>query len=61
LDSTLEDLDEDQESLDRRMEAFEERLLGQFIAMERILSGLDTSGSFLENLIDTLPFTAGND
>jgi len=37
----------------------EERLLNQFIAMERILSSLDTSGSFLDNLIDTLPFTSG--
>ena len=60
LTSTLDSLDEDQEALDRRMSAFEARLLNQFISMERILSGLDSSGSFLENLIDTLPFTSSN-
>ncbi len=61
LESSIEDLDEDQESLDRRMTAYEERLINQFIAMERILASLNTSGSFLENLIDTLPFTASKD
>ena len=60
LTSTLDSLDEDQEALDRRMSTFEARLLNQFISMERILSGLDSSGSFLENLIDTLPFTSSN-
>ncbi|PCK09093.1 MAG: flagellar cap protein [Alteromonadaceae bacterium] len=48
----------EQESLDRRIGAFEGRLIQQFIAMENILNGLNSSGSFLENLINTLPFTA---
>ena len=61
LNDTLENLDEDQEALDRRMSAYEERLIQQYIAMEEILNSLSTSGSFLENLINTLPFTAGND
>ncbi|VUD56433.1 B-type flagellar hook-associated protein 2 [Thalassocella blandensis] len=61
LEARLETFDEDQEALDRRISAYEERLIRQFIAMENILSGLNSSGSFLENLIDTLPFTAGND
>ncbi|WP_028877540.1 flagellar filament capping protein FliD [Teredinibacter turnerae] len=60
LEVSLEDLDDDQEALDRRMTAYEERLMNQFIAMERILNGLNTSGGFIENLIDTLPFTAKN-
>lgn len=60
LNAKLETFDEDQEALDRRMGAYEERLVRQFIAMENILSGLNSSGSFLENLIDTLPFTANN-
>ena len=52
---------DEQERLDRRMTAYEDGLLNQFIAMERILSSLDSSGGFLDNLIDTLPFTARSD
>ena len=59
LETNLDTFEAEQERLDRRIGAFEERLLNQFIAMERILSSLDTSGSFLDNLIDTLPFTSG--
>ncbi len=61
LEDTLEDLDDDQENLDRKMSAYEERLIQQYIAMERILNGLNSSGSFLDNLVDTLPFTASKD
>ena len=61
LTDALEDLDEDQEALDRRLSIYEERLIQQYIAMERILSSLSNSGTFLDNLIDTLPFTANND
>ncbi len=61
LNDSLTGLDDDQETLDRRIEAYEERLIQQYIAMERILSGLNSSGSFLDNLINTLPFTASND
>lgn len=60
LETRLEDLDEDEEALDRRMTAYEERLIQQFIAMERIIASLNSSGSFIENLINTLPFTASN-
>ena len=61
LNDSLTSLDDDQENLDRRIDAFEERLIQQYIAMERILSSLNSSGSFLDNLINTLPFTANND
>ncbi|WP_045860445.1 flagellar filament capping protein FliD [Teredinibacter purpureus] len=61
LETSIDGLDEDQEALDRRMTAFEERLINQFIAMERIINSLNSSGSFLENLINTLPFTASRD
>jgi len=60
LETRLDNLEEDQDALDRRMTAYEERMMNQFIAMERILASLDTSGSFLDNLIDTLPFTASS-
>ncbi|WP_075185550.1 flagellar filament capping protein FliD [Teredinibacter haidensis] len=58
LESSLGKLDDDQEALDRRMSSYEERLMNQFIAMERIINSLNSSGSFLDSLIDTLPFTA---
>lgn len=61
LEDSLDKLDDEQESLDRRMSAYEERLINQFISMERILSSLNTSGGFIENLIDSLPFTAKRD
>ena len=61
LETQVESFDDDQGNLDRRMSAYEERLMRQFIAMERILNGLSNSGSFLDNLIDTLPFTAKRD
>lgn len=61
LEKDLENLDDDQSSLDRKMTAYEERLMNQFIAMERIVGSLNSSGSYLDNLIDTLPFTAKRD
>ncbi|WP_370978931.1 flagellar filament capping protein FliD [Agaribacterium sp. ZY112] len=61
LENRLDSYDTEQSSLDRRIDAYEERLLNQFIAMERIISSLNSSGSFLDNLINTLPFTASKD
>ena len=60
LETSLDELEDDQEALDRRMTSYEERLIQQFINMERILNSLNTSGSFIENLINTLPFTSSN-
>lgn len=54
LNDDLEDLDEDQTSLDRRIEAYQERLTSQFIAMEAIVRSLQDSGSFLESTLDSL-------
>lgn len=61
LEREIGTLDSDQDRLDRRMTAYEERLMQQFIAMENILNGLNNSGSFLDNLFKTLPFTASKD
>lgn len=57
LNRRIDKLDNDESNLDRRMEAFQERLMRQFISMERILNSLNSQGGFLESLIDTLPFT----
>lgn len=58
LKTQVDRLDDDEKTLDRRMSAFEERLMRQFIAMESILNGMSSTGGFLEKLVDTLPFTA---
>lgn len=60
LQRQLVDLDDQETRLERRMTAFHERLLQQFIAMESILNGLNSQGGFLENLVDSLPFTSSN-
>lgn len=58
LERSLEKVEDDEDVLDRKMTAYQERLIQQFINMERIIASLNSSGSFIENLIDTLPFTA---
>ncbi len=61
LNRQLTDLDIKEEQLDRKMSIFQERLMRQFVAMERILNSLNSQGGFLEGLIDRLPFTAKKD
>lgn len=51
-------LDEDQEDLDRSMTAYQSRLQSQYLAMERIIAGLNQTKNQLTGLIDRLPFTA---
>jgi flagellar hook-associated protein 2 len=54
LNDSLEGLDDDQSTLDRRIEAFQERLTSQFIAMEAIVRSLQDSSSFLESTLESL-------
>lgn len=61
LADNIDSYEEEQTRLDRRIEAYEELMMNQFIVMERIIASLNSSGSFLDNLIDTLPFTSGRD
>lgn len=61
LDRQLGDMDVKEEQLERRMTIYQERLMRQFIAMERVLASLNSQGGFLEGLVDRLPFTAKND
>ncbi len=58
IDTQLSGLETQQERLDRRITAYNDRLTSQFIAMENILRGLKGSSSFLDNIGDYLPFTA---
>jgi len=50
----------DEEGLDRKMSAYQDRLSSQFQAMERIVASLNSTKSQLDGLIDRLPFTARN-
>lgn len=54
LNDDVEDLDVDQTDLDRRIEAYEERLTAQFIAMEAIVRSLQDSSAFLESTLNNL-------
>ncbi|MGS2716855.1 flagellar filament capping protein FliD [Eionea flava] len=54
LNTKLDEYDDDQDSLDRRIEAYEERLTSQFIAMEAIVRSLQDSSSFLESTLESL-------
>ena len=58
LGKNLSGIEEDREALDRRIEAFRARQEAQFLAMERIVRSLNSSGDFLDGIIDRLPFTA---
>ena len=60
LNSQLVDLDTDQEVLDRRIEAYEARLMAQYQAMENIIAGLNQSKTMLTGILDRLPFTSSN-
>ncbi len=58
LEKGLEDLEDDQDKLDARSSAHYDRLLSQFLAMERIISSLNGSRSTLDDIGNRLPFTA---
>ena len=60
INRQLDRLEDKQDALDRRIDAFEARLLAQFQAMERIVNSLNSSSSFLDGLADRLPNTASN-
>jgi flagellar hook-associated protein 2 len=58
LGKQLDKVSVDREDLDRRMERYEARISSQFLAMERIISGLNGTGNALDGILDRLPFTA---
>lgn len=60
IESNIQGLEGEQDKLDIRMNAYQERLSSQFIAMERIVASLQQTEGQLEGLVDRLPFTASN-
>ena len=49
-----------EDDLARRSEAYRARLMAQFQAMESIVRSLNSTGDFLDGILDRLPFTAKN-
>jgi len=58
IEEQLDDISDDREALDKRIESYEARLLAQYTAMEQIISSLNTTSDSLVGLADRLPFTA---
>jgi len=58
INSQLDDVSDDREELNLKMEKYEARISAQFYAMERIISSLQSTGDSLTGILDRLPFTA---
>jgi flagellar hook-associated protein 2 len=55
IDSRLDDIDDDRDTLTRRMDGLEARLRSQFIAMDLIVAQLSSVGTFLTGALASLP------
>lgn len=60
INDRLDDIDEDRDQLDTRMEMRRAQLESQYLAMERIIRSLNSTSSSLDGLVERLPFTASN-
>lgn len=60
LENDIQKVDKDVDALDRRSEAYRARLQAQFSAMESIVRSLNSTGDFLDGILDRLPFTANS-
>lgn len=58
ITKNIQTVKDDSEALERRSEAYRVRLQSQFSVMEAIVRSLNTTSSFLDGLVDRLPFTA---
>lgn len=58
INTDISKVAKDEEALDRRSEAYRARLMSQFQAMESIVRSLNSTGDFLDGILDRLPFTA---
>lgn len=53
-------VEKDEQALNRRSDAYRARLMAQFQAMESIVRSLNSTGDFLDGILDRLPFTSRN-
>jgi flagellar hook-associated protein 2 len=58
INKDIDKVEKDEEALNRRSEAYRARLMSQFQAMESIVRSLNSTGDFLDGILDRLPFTA---
>lgn len=58
INKDISNVKDDEETLNRRSEAYRARLMAQFQAMESIVRGLNSTGDFLDGILDRLPFTS---
>ncbi len=58
VNKDIDKVEKDEEALNRRSEAYRARLMSQFQAMESIVRALNSTGDFLDGILDRLPFTA---
>lgn len=58
INKDISRVEKDEVTLERRSEAYRARLMAQFQAMETIVRSLNTTGDFLDGIVDRLPFTA---
>ncbi|MGB0205142.1 MAG: flagellar filament capping protein FliD [Neptuniibacter sp.] len=60
INDALDDIADDREELDRKMEKLEVRLLSQYLAMETIINSFQSVGNQLDGILERLPYTASN-
>lgn len=60
INDSLDDITDDREELERKMDKLELRLTAQYIAMETIISSFQSVGGQLDGILERLPFTATN-
>ncbi len=56
----LEDLDDERESLDLKMESLESRLLSQFNAMDLLVANLNSTSTYVQAQLDNMPGVVSN-
>lgn len=61
INKEIKGIKEDETDLTRRSEAYRARLMAQFQAMETIVRSLNSTGDFLDGILDRLPFTSQSD
>lgn len=60
LKTSIEAIDAQRESLDRRIESVEARFVSQFSALDGLVAQLNQTGNFLQQQLRNLPGVAGN-
>lgn len=58
INKDIKKVADDEVALNRRSDAYRARLMSQFQAMESIVRSLNSTGDFLDGILDRLPFTA---